>query len=99
MCDNPFARLAEDPIGHGMAKDSSHMRRANARIKRNLFKGRFLLLMREAGSQTKSIYCLETDHEVMLFVRGSMSSTSMLNWPGIERYERKVMLRFQLVRS
>ena len=30
MRDNPFARLAEDSIGHGMAKNSSHMRFANA---------------------------------------------------------------------
>ena len=99
MCDNSFARLAEDSIGHGMPKDSSHMRFANARVKRNLSKCRFTLLMREAGSEAKSINSLKADHEIMLFVRGSMSSTSIPRWLGIELYERKVMLIFQLVQA
>ena len=55
--------------------------------------------MREAGSDTKSIDSLEADHEIMLFVRGSMSSTSMAKRLGIEVYERKVMLKFQLVQA
>ena len=55
--------------------------------------------MREAGSETKSINSLEADHEIMLFVRGSMSSISMPRRLGIGLYERKVMLKFQLVQA
>ena len=76
MCDNAFARFAENSKCHSMPQNPTQLRLTDTGRGSDFSKCRLILASRKTSGETKSIDGLKADHEIVLspFVSISLSS-------------------------